>query len=203
MFGLLGRKTRTEVGAVGGFGKIPALGDFVRTPSPSAEMLAFESWLTRAMETGEARHGSSFRDAFAAGPAHAFLWSGSLDKKNRGLVAGVIAPSHDAVGRRFPIVVGAPLPSAPLAAQPHTAPLVLFDFFLHAAAAISRAAHTRSQADFHAQVTSTPAPSLENASALAARYGTWAQGRREARSASAPKRAFQMSAARRPCAQVP
>lgn len=180
MFGLLGKKGRTEVGPVAGFGKIPALGDFVRTPSPSEEMLAFEAWLTRAVETGEARPGTAFRDAFPNASPHAFLWSGGIDKKHRGLLAGVILPSHDGVGRRFPLVVCAPLPSAALSAQPHAAPLVLHDFFHHAAAAAARAARMHSPSEFHAQVASIAPPSLEGTAASLAHYGSWARAHRAA-----------------------
>ncbi|MBX3207562.1 MAG: type VI secretion system-associated protein TagF [Labilithrix sp.] len=180
MFGLLGKKGRTEVGAVAGFGKIPALGDFVRTPSPSDEMIAFEAWLTRAVETGEARTGSAFRDAFASAPPHAFLWSGAIDKKQRGLLAGVIVASHDAVGRRYPLVVCAPLPTSTLAAQPHAAPLVLHDFFRHAAVTAERAARMHSQAEFHAQIASVAPPAFETAAASIARYASWTRAQRAA-----------------------
>ena len=180
MFGLLGKKSRTEVGPVAGFGKIPALGDFVRTPSPSDEMIAFEAWLTRAVETGEARPGTAFRDAFPTAAPHAFLWSGAIDKKHRGLLAGVIVPSHDGVGRRFPLVVCAPVPSSALAAHPHAAPLVLDDFFHHAAVAASRAARMHSPAEFHAQVASIAPPTFEGTASSLARYGTWARGQRAA-----------------------
>lgn len=178
MFGLLGKKGRTEVGAASGFGKIPALGDFVRTPSPSDEMLAFEAWLTRAIEAGEARAGSSFRDAFAVAPPYAFLWSGAIDKKQRGVLAGVILPSHDAVGRRFPLVVCAPLPASALAAQPHVAPLVLHDFFHQAVVTAERAARMRSQAELHAQIASLAPPSLEDATSAIARYTSWTRAQR-------------------------
>jgi type VI secretion system ImpM family protein len=178
VFGLLGKKARSDIGAVAGFGKLPALGDFVRTPSPSDEMIAFEAWLTRAMETAEARPGTAFKDGFASAAPHAFLWSGAIDKKVRGLLAGVVAPSHDAVGRRFPIVVGAPLPPSLLAATPHAAPLVLHDFFHQAAAAAARAARTRSQAEFHAQITSIGAPTFDGSAAALTKYGDWAKAQR-------------------------
>jgi type VI secretion system ImpM family protein len=177
MFGLLGRKARSEVGPVAGFGKIPALGDFVRTPSPSDEMIAFEAWVTRAMETAEARsQGTTFKEAFTNGAPHAFLWSGAIDKKHRGLLAGVVAPSHDAVGRHFPVVLCAPLPIGPLAAHPHALPLLLHEFFQQTASAAARAARTHTQAEFHAQVASTAPPSLEALPGTLASYGTWARG---------------------------
>jgi type VI secretion system protein ImpM len=170
-------KARTEIGRVGGFGKLPALGDFVRTPSASAEMMAFERWLTHAMETGEARVGAAWKSAFAAGAPHAFVWSGTLEKKARGLLVGVVVPSTDSVGRSFPVVICAPVPLAAFGANTHLAPLVLHEFFQHAAAAAGRAARTRSQAEFHAQVSSVSPPSLDGVGAALARYGAWAKSR--------------------------
>ncbi len=173
MFGFFS-KGRTEIGQVSGFGKVPALGDFLRTPSPSGEMMAFERWLTTAMETGEARVGAAWKSAFAAGAPHAFIWSGTLEKKTRGLLVGVIVPSTDSVGRSFPVVICAPVPLAAFGASAHLAPFLLHGFFQHAAAAAGRAARTRSQAEFQAQVSSVPPPSLGGVSSALARYEAWA-----------------------------
>ena len=93
MFGFLTKKMRLGVGKVGGFGKIAGMGDFVRTPSPSEEMVAFEGWLTRAMETAESRGGNAFKEAFVNGGAFGFLWAGAIDKKQRGLL-GACGGSH-------------------------------------------------------------------------------------------------------------
>jgi type VI secretion system protein ImpM len=171
-----GKKPRSDVGNVGGFGKVPALGDFVRTPSPSDEMIAFESWLTTAMETAEARVGTELRERFATLPAHAFIWSGAIDKKMRGVFAGVIGTSNDAVGRRFPIVIGAPLPLAQMSANPHTAPLFLADFFAAAADAMNLAKNAKSAADFQSHVTGVEKPPLDGIDAAKSQYATWAKG---------------------------
>jgi type VI secretion system protein ImpM len=170
-------KSRSEVGRVEGFGKVPAMGDFVRTPSASGEMMAFERWLTNAMETGEARVGAAWKRAFAEGAPHAFVWSGTLEKKARALLVGVVVPSTDSVGRSFPLVVCAPLPLGAFGATPHLAPLLLHEFFQHAAAAAGRAARARSQAEFHTQVSSVPPPSLDGVASALARYGAWAKSR--------------------------
>lgn len=176
MFGLF-NKARTEVGRVGGFGKIPALGDFVRSPSASGEMMAFERWLTHAMETGEARVGAAWKGTFAQGAPHAFVWSGTLEKKTRGLLVGVVVPSTDAVGRSFPVVICAPVPLAAFGANAHLAPLVLHEFFQHALTAAGRAARTRSQSEFLAQVSAVSPPSLDGVAPALARYATWSKSR--------------------------
>ena len=177
MFGLLTKKLRAKVGQVGGFGKVPALGDFVRTSSPSEEMIAFETWITRALESSEAR-GTELKDGWKAAAPHAFLWSGSLDKKTRGLFAGVVRTSTDSIGRRFPLVIGAPLPPVALAQHPHIAPLLLRDFFQDAAAALTRAHTTKSAADFQNQVSAVEPPSLDDSDARLETYDKWAKAER-------------------------
>lgn len=177
MFGF-GKKPRAEVGKVGGFGKVPALGDFVRTPGASDEMVAFEAWLTRALEAGEARAGSALKAAWKAAAPHAFLWSGAIDKKLRGVFAGVMVTSNDSVGRRFPLVIGAPLPAATLAPQPHAAPLLLHAFFHQAAAVAERARRTMNASEFQAQVVAIDPPSFDDPAASVDRYTAWAKAQR-------------------------
>ena len=175
MFGLF-KKGRTEVGKVEAFGKIPSQGDFVRTPSPSDELLAFEQWLARAMERAEDRGGNAFKDAFQKGPSFGFVWSGALDKKQRALVGGVMQPSTDAVGRRFPVVIAAALPAGPFHAQPHATALVLHEFFHEAADAAGRARGMRSKEEFHAQVAAVHAPRADGSVATRLEgYDAWAK----------------------------
>lgn len=175
MFGLF-KKGRSEVGKVEAFGKIPSQGDFVRTPSPSDELLAFEQWLARAMERAEDRGGNRFKDAFQKGPAFGFVWSGPIDKKQRALVGGVMQPSTDAVGRRFPVVIAAPLPASPFHAQPHATALVLHEFFHEAADAAGRARGMRSKEEFHAQVAAVHAPRVDGTVASRVEgYDAWAK----------------------------
>lgn len=174
------KKARQDVGAVAGFGKVPALGDFVRAPPRSEEMTAFEEWLTSAMEHAEARRGAAWKDAFARADPLAFLWGGAVGgtpaSKTRGLLAGVVVPSRDSVRRSFPIVVCAPLPTALLARAPHLAPLVLVDFFRRAAGAASVAADARSQAEFQAALRTVVAPALDDLGPPMERYQRWARG---------------------------
>ena len=176
MFGLLSKKLRAKVGLVGGFGKVPALGDFVRTSSPSDEMIAFETWITRALESAEARLGPELKQSWKSATPHAFLWSGAIDKKVRGIFAGVVMTSTDSVGRRFPLVIGSPLPPTALVQQPHIAPLLLRDFFQEAAVAVARAHATKSAADFQAQIATMEPPAFDDTEATLAAYDTWAKG---------------------------
>jgi type VI secretion system ImpM family protein len=176
------KKTRQDIGAVAAFGKVPALGDFVRAPPRSDEMTSFEEWITSAMEYAEARHGAAWKDAFARAEPVAFVWGGALERKGaaktHGLLAGVIRPSHDAVRRAFPIVVCAPLPIAPFAAAPNLVPLVLGDFFRMAARAASTAADARTQAEFQAAVGGAVAPGALDVAAAKESYAAWSKATR-------------------------
>jgi type VI secretion system protein ImpM len=176
------KKTRQDVGSVAGFGKVPALGDFVRAPPRSEEMTAFEEWITGAMEYAEGKRGAAWKDAFARADPLAFLWGGALERKGaaktRGLLAGVIRPSHDSVRRCFPIVVCAPLPIAPFASTPNLAPIVLVDFFRSAARAASLAADARSQAEFMTAVGGATAPGALDIAPAKEAYTLWSKATR-------------------------
>ncbi len=178
VFSWLTRRGRREIGSVAGFGKVPALGDFVRSPPRSDEMTAFEEWVTGAMALGETRRGAAWREDLEAADTLAFLWGGPSSSKGRGMLAGVIKASHDAVRRAFPIVVCVPLPVAAFASSPHLAPLVLVEFFREAARAAGNAAHARSQAEFQLAVTGPRAPALAGVSAASSTYSTWIKATR-------------------------
>ncbi|MCE6959793.1 type VI secretion system-associated protein TagF [Cereibacter sphaeroides] len=88
---------------VGFFGKLPAAGDFVARGLPAPFCRAWDAWVTRHLAqrlgNGAPQGGLRFR-----------LSSGGR------MAAGVILPSKDRVGRRFPLtlaLVGERMPSAP------------------------------------------------------------------------------------------
>ena len=77
------------------FGKLPAHGDFVARGMDAATRTALDDWLAAAMEAARARY-PDFEDRFDA----AQPWRAEGDG-----VAGAIAASQDAVGRRFPVLL--------------------------------------------------------------------------------------------------
>lgn len=81
---------------VGFFGKIPTQPDFVRSDPYAAIVTPFVQWVQSSVD----RLKQAFDDAPAA-PVR-FIFS---DGTNPDLVAGIILPSHDAVGRKFPLVI--------------------------------------------------------------------------------------------------
>jgi type VI secretion system ImpM family protein len=88
------------------FGKMPAHGDFVARGLSPSERTQWDDWLTQEMQGAQAAYGDAFADLYASAPVWRFAGSGR---------AGVLACSIDAVGRRFPLVVGCTAPAASVA----------------------------------------------------------------------------------------
>ena len=86
------------------FGKLPGHGDFVVRGLDVAAQAAWDGAATRLMQDGQDRLGDRFAAAHAQGPPWRFiLGPGSMGPDWR---VGVLAPSQDAVGRRFVLVLG-------------------------------------------------------------------------------------------------
>lgn len=96
--------------AFGVYGKHPAKGDFLEHGLPPALRRALESWLDGALAEARGALGPAWEGVWPAAP-HLMFWLGE------GIwgepVAGVLAPSRDRVGRRFPLVFVASGPDAP------------------------------------------------------------------------------------------
>lgn len=90
---------------VGLYGKLPAHGDFVRRGLPPSFCGPWDAWL----QAGIAAARESLGDAWEATWDHAPAWRFALPAGACGpdAVAGVMAPSADAVGRRFALTVAA------------------------------------------------------------------------------------------------
>lgn len=100
--------------ADGGFGpgvlgKMPAVGDFVRSGLPRALAERWDALLTDAVELCRRRHG---RD-WATLPPVPTVWRFACAAGVAGAdaVAGALLPSTDRVGRAFPLLVAASLPA--------------------------------------------------------------------------------------------
>src|ERR1700744_5108989 len=85
------------------FGKLPAHGDFVSRGLTAPEVEAWDGWASQAMEA--LRDASpAFEQAHDATPPWRFVAGPS--RLGPGWRAGALAPSIDAVGRRFVVVLG-------------------------------------------------------------------------------------------------
>ena len=98
--------------ATGWYGKIPGTGDFIarRIAAPFSE--AWHGWLQAALAGSRERLGARWRDSYLSMPVWRFVLSPGMLTSNA--CAGIVAPSVDAVGRYFPLVVASALPSASL-----------------------------------------------------------------------------------------
>lgn len=87
----------------GWYGKLPSLGDFASRRLPDAFVHAWDDWLQHGLAEAQAWREAADRDIVP----HRF-WVGPRVLSDSSWV-GVLAPSKDRVGRRFPLTIAAPL----------------------------------------------------------------------------------------------
>ncbi len=91
------------------YGKVPLHGDFVRRGLPSSFVGPWDAWLQSGMEAARESLGDSWPAVWDDGAAWRFaLPAGACGPDP---VAGVMLPSADQVGRRFPLTLAALLPA--------------------------------------------------------------------------------------------
>lgn len=131
------------------FGKVPAHGDFVRRGLPTSFVGPWDAWLQDGMAVARERLGARWAEVWDGAPPWRFaLPAGACGPD---AVAGVLLPSEDMVGRRFPITLAALL--APGDAVPASAWFAV----LEAAAQAGRAG----QVDADALAAAIPVPGTE------------------------------------------
>lgn len=94
--------------AFGVFGKIPCIADFIQFGLPVDFIQAWDGWLQAGIVATQTRLGETWADCYNSAP----IWRFSLPPGMAGAAAilGVLMPSVDRVGRRFPLTVAVPLP---------------------------------------------------------------------------------------------
>ena len=102
---------------IGLYGKHPEWGDFIAAGlSPKAEDL-LQGWLTGALPQLREAWGDGWEGWYDASPVIRF-WFGEGLVERAGPLTGILVPSRDKVGRRFPLVIaveGAEVPAPALA----------------------------------------------------------------------------------------
>lgn len=94
--------------AVGFYGKLPVLGDFVGRNVAAAVLDRWDAWLQESVAASRASLGARWLDLYLTAPMWRFhAHAGVLGDTP---VAGVVFPSVDRVGRYFPLTVFATLP---------------------------------------------------------------------------------------------
>jgi type VI secretion system protein ImpM len=93
--------------APGFAGKLPSHGDFISRRLPAALLVPWETWLDAALERSRETLGEGWLKAYLSSP----IWCFSLEPGCCGdrLVAGVMMPSLDRIGRYYPLTIMAPV----------------------------------------------------------------------------------------------
>jgi type VI secretion system protein ImpM len=92
-------------GAVGVFGKLPGLGDFLARSLDPAFTDPWHAWLAHQLPAARSTLAGRFEDAYMQAP----VWRFALPRATAGPgpMTGVMMPSIDAVGREFPLTLAA------------------------------------------------------------------------------------------------
>ena len=93
----------------GFFGKLPARRDFVTGNLPGAITEPWHDWLVDGLVRSRELIGDDWADAYLNLPVWRLAFSGGLC--GDGVLAGVMIPNLDKVGRHFPLLIGAVLPA--------------------------------------------------------------------------------------------
>lgn len=85
------------------FGKMPALGDFVRIGAVPAFVTPWDHWVQDSLVSGRQACGDRWLDCYFSAP----IWRFSLPPglAGPGGILGIIMPSVDRVGRQFPLTL--------------------------------------------------------------------------------------------------
>jgi type VI secretion system protein ImpM len=156
------------------FGKTPRMGDFLRVGSGGAAGEALEQWVEQGLAMAEAKRGSAWPSIYAAGATYAFIFRPPRASGAKEALVGVIKPSVDSVGRRFPLVVYSSALPRPNVPWPHVLPIALGDFFDAAATLLLEADSVTGIADMQAALRGVPMPHLADAERSAQEYESWA-----------------------------
>ncbi len=92
----------------GAFGKLPALGDFLRMDLPQGFIDPWDRWLQGGVLAAKEALGERWQDCYFSAPIWRFNLSAGL--LGAAPVMGVMMSSVDRVGRQFPLTLAAPMP---------------------------------------------------------------------------------------------
>jgi type VI secretion system ImpM family protein len=156
------------------FGKTPRMGDFLRVGSGGPAGEALEQWVEQGLGLAEAKRGGAWPGIYSSGATYAFVFRPPRASAGKEALVGVIKPSVDAVGRRFPLVVYAPAMPRASVPWPHMLPIALGDFYDAAATLLMEADSVTGIADMQAALRRVSPPNLADADRSAQEYEAWA-----------------------------
>jgi type VI secretion system ImpM family protein len=155
------------------FGKTPRMGDFLRIGGRSPAGDALEQFVEQGLAAGEAKHRAAWPSAYAMGATYAFIFRPPRAAGTSEALVGVIRPSVDAVGRRFPLVVYAPALPRSGVPWPHVLPMALGDFLDAAATLLLQSDYVGSIGEMQGGLSQLPFPQVQ-ADGNARDYEGWA-----------------------------
>lgn len=109
----------------GVFGKLPALGDFLRMDLPQGFIDPWDRWLQEGLVNAKSALGDRWQDCYFSAPIWRFNLSAGL--LGAAPVMGVMMSSVDRVGRQFPLTLAAPMPDGNPALLDHFLSVATFE----------------------------------------------------------------------------
>jgi type VI secretion system ImpM family protein len=160
---------------LGFFGKLPEIHDFVHVRIGGAGWDSFEGWLTQAVAWHEAKREAAWRKHCTDRPPLAFVYRAPPAARAKDLLVGVIWPSTDAVGRRFPFVAFERIPEAEAARAPELLPFLAYPFQKALTDRAGALVGVDDPRGLEALCAGIAAPDMAYASQAAAAYAHWAR----------------------------
>jgi type VI secretion system protein ImpM len=113
----------------GWYGKLPSLGDFASRRLKADFIETWDLWLGKRLQAQRDAMGDGWVDAYLQSPPWRFLLMPGVLPGSDGelVVAGVLMPSVDRVGRYFPLTIAATLPGLPTTGAEYEALLAWLD----------------------------------------------------------------------------
>lgn len=108
----------------GAFGKMPSVGDFFRFSVPPGFVTTWDSWIQQGLLDAQVALGGEWDRHYMSAPIWRFCLSSGLAGPQK--VLGVLMPSVDRVGRRFPLTLMASLQTPGPAQLDHFSEEALF-----------------------------------------------------------------------------
>lgn len=109
----------------GAFGKMPSVGDFFRINMPNGFVSGWDQWIQSAMLRAQSALGSAFDAHYMSAPIWRFSLTAGLAGSQK--MIGVLMPSVDRVGRRFPLTLARAIDTPGCAALDHFNDTGLFE----------------------------------------------------------------------------
>ncbi len=160
--------------SVTAFGKTPKMGDFLRVGSAGRVGESFDDWIQQGMAVAEAKRGAAWAPAYSSGELWAFIYRAPRGVNIREGLVGVMKPSVDAVGRRFPLVISAAALSQCVVPWPHVLPMGFGEFLDRAATVLLESDSITGVAEMQNALLRIPEPTPGDAQPSAHEYEAWA-----------------------------